>query len=154
MYYHIDDPLLDEKEGLDFETSMLKKLRPNGLMDSSDENLTAIDRDFAEADFSESLVANVKKKKDGDFAASAQVLSKERFALLSDFVKDKVLTTGCEILNGEISVAPYKRENKTGCDYCPYHSICGFEPTLDGFMYHRMNKKFTEDEFFEEISGE
>ncbi len=154
MYYHIDDPILDEKEGMDFETSLLKKLRPNGLIDNSDENLTAIDHDFADADFSESLVANVKKKKDGDFAASAQVLSKERFQLLSEFVKDKVLATGCEILNGEISVSPYKRENRTGCDYCPYHSICGFEPTLDGFTYHRMNKKFTEDEFFEEISGE
>ena len=27
-----------------------------------------------------------------------------------------------------ISVDPYKQGNRTACDYCPYHSVCGFDP--------------------------
>ena len=71
---------------------------------------------------------------------------------MNSFVKEKVVATGQKIVDGEISIAPYKRDKKTGCDYCPYHSVCGFEPGLDGFVYKRWNRKFSEDEFFDEIS--
>ena len=29
---------------------------------------------------------------------------------------------------------------ETGCDYCAYHDICGFDVRLDGCEYNRMEK--------------
>ncbi len=155
LYYHIDDPIIKtEDSGKDIETEILRQLRPSGLINDSTDNISAMDHDTLEPDFSDSLVARFKKKKDGDFDAYSQVLSPERFGLLSEFIEKKVLSAGSRILSGEISAHPYKRKDKSGCDYCPYHSVCGFDLSINGFDYNKCNLDLKKDDFFERISEE
>ena len=103
------------------------------MINDSTENVSAIDREFQEGDSGASLVARMKKKKDGSFDAYSQVLSAEDFGLLSEFIEKKVRLTGKEITEGNISATPYKRKTASGCDYCPYHSICGFDLSIEGY---------------------
>ena len=57
-----------------------------------------------------------------------------------DFAKEKVRNIGSRILSGETSVAPYEMAGHTGCEYCPYQSVCGFEEKLPGYEYRKLEK--------------
>ncbi|MGI5932799.1 MAG: hypothetical protein ACOX8G_09775, partial [Eubacterium sp.] len=61
--------------------------------------------------------------------------SPEDFEALTAYSRRQMNRFGAEILGGHIEVAPYHMDKKTGCDYCIYSSICGFDPrrTEDGY---------------------
>ncbi len=40
-----------------------------------------------------------------------------------------------KILNGEVGALPYKRGQESGCDYCPYRQVCGFDGRNPGYEY-------------------
>ena len=40
-----------------------------------------------------------------------------------------------KILNGEAGALPYKRGQESGCDYCPYRHVCGFDVKIPGYEY-------------------
>ena len=42
---------------------------------------------------------------------------------------------GTRILEGETEVSPYELGTMTGCSYCPYKAICGFEEKIPGYEY-------------------
>ena len=52
---------------------------------------------------------------------------------------------GREILDGNIAASPYKNGQKTACDYCPYHSVCGFDLKTDGYQFRRFDKLSPEE---------
>jgi ATP-dependent helicase/nuclease subunit B len=31
-------------------------------------------------------------------------------------------------------------ENKSGCDYCPYHTVCGFDTRIAGYEYRSLGE--------------
>ena len=34
----------------------------------------------------------------------------------------------------------YELGGKTGCDYCPYQGICGFDKKIPGYEYRKLSK--------------
>ena len=46
---------------------------------------------------------------------------------------------------GETGARPYELGGATGCDYCAYRSVCGFDVRLEGCEYHSM-EKYSRDE--------
>ena len=74
----------------------------------------------------------------------------KRFEALREFVNRKLKTMGREILDGSVSVKPYKSGTRTGCDFCPYHSVCGFDQKTKGYGYRRF-KKLKPEEVWGEI---
>jgi len=78
------------------------------------------------------------------------VANRERFDQLRKYVHKKVKDAGQEILDGEVGVEPYKSGPKTACDYCPYHSVCGFDKKISGYDYRRLKGKRAE-EIWEEL---
>ena len=89
--------------------------------------------------------------KDGEVESGrSSVANRERFGDLSRFVHEKLKEAGREILDGEIAVSPYKSGQRTACDYCPYHAVCGFDKKSSGFEYRRWKNKKSE-EIWEEI---
>ena len=92
--------------------------------------------------------------KDGEVQAGrSSVANRERFARLSQFVHRKLKEAGQEILDGEIGVEPYKNGQRTACDYCPYHAVCGFDRKTSGYEFNRWKNRKTE-EIWEEICKE
>ena len=152
LYYNIADPLAEKKGQPDpekIDAEILKKLRMNGLVNSELEVVRHLDRTIEK----ESDVIPVVLK-DGEVQAGrSSVANRERFARLSQFVHRKLKEAGQEILDGEIGVVPYKNGQRTACDYCPYHAVCGFDRKTSGSEFNRWKNRKTE-EIWEEICRE
>ena len=137
FYYHIDDPVLERKDDMqpeEIEAGILKKLRMNGLVNSNLEVIRHLDREIE----TESDVIPVAVKNGIIQEAKSSVAGTARFVGLSGFVRGKLKDMGEEILDGNTSVNPYKQGQRTACDYCPYHSVCGFDLKTGGYSFRRL----------------
>jgi len=149
FYYHIDDPVIDGEEVVekeDIDRAILKKLRMDGLVNSEQEVISLMDREIGKA----SDVIPVAVKDGLIQEAKSSVANRERFAALEAFVGNKLKEGGLEILSGRVGIRPYKQGNRTACDYCPYHGVCGFDSRIQGFDYRKLKSRKPE-ELWEEI---
>ena len=153
FFYHVDDPLVDKKE--DPRQEVLKKQRVKGLVNNNMEIVRKLDHAFADA--AGGLAASVKSvkipvetDKDGQYKKSSKVADSTMFAAISDYVYDKLKAQSEEILSGAAEIAPYKCRKKTGCDYCDYASVCGFDKK-SGSSY-RMLATMSDEEVLERIN--
>ena len=149
FYYHIDDPVVERPEDPSaeaVEAGILKKLRMNGLVNSSLDVIRHMDREIVK----ESDVIPVALKDGVIQEARSSIAGGDRFRHLSDFVTRSLKEMGGEILDGNTAVNPYKQGSRTACDYCPYHSICGFDQKVSGFGYRKF-KAMKPEEIWKEI---
>ncbi len=72
---------------------------------------------------------------------------------MQDYAKKLEEDTKKKINQGEITPNPYEMEGKSGCDYCRFRSVCGFDEKLEGYAYRRW-KKLDDGELFEKMKGE
>lgn len=134
FYFHIQDPLVELKDGESPEDTMLSQFDLSGLVLG--------EKDVVEhLDFGEVKSIPVAYKKDGNFTAASNVASREQFAQLGNYVKRQMRHYGNEIMNGNISIEPYKEEKRTACDYCEYRGVCGFDPAFSGNRYKKLKKQ-------------
>lgn len=151
FYYNINDPVV-EREGEmtadEIEGKRLKGLRMNGLVNSQLEVITHLDREIE----TESDVIPVAMKNGLIQEPRSSVATKERFTALKRYVNEKLKTEGQEILKGAVDINPYKQGNKTACDYCPYHAVCGFDLKTGGYAYRKF-KAMKSEEIWPIIEG-
>ena len=136
FYYNISDPMVEKEEDMEEEekeAEILKTLRMNGLVNSREEAIAHLDRRIE----TESDVIPVAYKAGLIQEAKSSVASEKRFSALTGFVNQKIKAMGREILDGRITVDPYKKGDRTACDYCPYHGICGFDLKTKGYGFRR-----------------
>lgn len=142
FYYQMKDPIVskiaDEEK---LEEQILKELRPDGVVYGSLEVLDHMEHGLSGT----SQIIPVARNKDGSLAKKSKVLTAEEFQLISDFAKKQMQKSGTSILEGDIAIAPYQMGDRTGCDYCPYHAICGFEEKIPGYEYRKLEKLDKED---------
>ena len=131
------DPLVEkEKREQLGEQALLKELKPDGVVNASEEVIAHLDRSFA----GNSNVIPVGRNKDQSLSRTSKVLSRSGFSTLSEYT-DKILNRiGQRILEGEAEIRPYELGQKTGCDYCPYRGICGFDKKIPGYAYRKISK--------------
>lgn len=152
FYYHIDDPVIevtDEMSDEQIRQEILKQLRPDGLVNAQQEIYRAMDEDFE----TKSDVIPVTLKKNGELAAASSVASTEEFEILAEYVSHHIMHTGNEIYGGNISAAPFTDGRISGCDYCPYRSVCGFDERVPGYEM-RKGKKIDKKEIFAQMEME
>lgn len=139
FYYHIANPMVDgngSESEEEIRNAVLEQLKLNGLVNEQTEIYRAMDNEFA----GNSAVIPVGEKADGSLKASSKTASTEEFRTMSEYVNRTLVETGQKILRGDVDVRPYRLDDKTGCDYCPYHMVCGFDPRLPGFSYRKLEK--------------
>jgi ATP-dependent helicase/nuclease subunit B len=149
LYYNISDPLVEREGQPDPEAvnqEILKKLRMNGLINSELKVIHHLDNTIEK----ESDIIPVVLKDGQVQEGKSSVANRQRFEKLRRYVHERVKLTGQEILGGEIGVEPYKSGQRTACDYCPYHGVCGFDKKTSGYDYRRLKGKKAE-EIWEEI---
>lgn len=156
LYYHIEDPVLQEKAKQEQrEQNILKELRMRGLVNEDDPVLPSLDRSFhAEngglAPSRQSIVAPFATKQDGSLKASSATMTTEEFQEIIDFTDNKLKQIGAEIREGTIRVSPYQRvdsSRQTPCTYCGYHGICRFDPRISGNHYRQIQNMARDDAF-------
>lgn len=136
FYYQIQDPLVAPcEEGL-LEESILKTLRPDGLVSLEQDSLYHLEH----CGEGESLAVPVSFKKDGALSARSRAVSGKDFRLLGEFAERKAKEVHSRIRTGEALVQPYRYQEKTGCDYCAFRHICGFDASLEGYRYREIRK--------------
>ncbi len=139
FYYHVNDPMI-EGSGTESEEeirqAVLEKLKLNGLVNDDPEVIRAMDADAAGS----SSVIPVGFKTDGSLKATSKTAATEQFRLMSDYVGKLITKEGRRMMDGDVSVQPYESAGRSGCDYCPYHMVCGFDPRIPGFSYRKLEQ--------------
>lgn len=152
FYYRMNDPMLDREGGETPEIineKILKKLRLSGLVNQDPEVVESMDQGMGK----DSKVIPVSYNKDGSLSRYSSAADAGQFKKLSGFVNEKMRDLGRRILEGEIEAAPYERRDKTGCDYCPYQEVCGFDKKIPGTRVRRL-KEYKPEEIWKRIGEE
>ncbi|MCI8506832.1 MAG: ATP-dependent helicase [Lachnospiraceae bacterium] len=151
FYYQIQDPILERKgeEGNSLD-AVLESLRPKGVF-NDEERVVSLFQKERQKDGKSRWIPAVMKGGEVVKAKSAGI-SRKQFTNLKNFVYRRMEEFGSAIERGEVSARPYRRKDKTGCDYCEFQSVCGFDRKLSGYEYRRLLEKPPE-EIWEEIAG-
>ncbi len=144
FYFRIDDPRESREvtEGEDGAEKLADKIRKhfrmNGLMVNDPAVIDGIAGDFLEA----SDVVPLKRKKDGEIAATAStgagakfLISEEEFDELRNQVMRTVNNLCADLLDGKIDIRPKMSKKVTPCQYCDYKGICRFDLNFPGCGY-------------------
>ena len=135
LYFPVLEPQLEEKIPLsseELEQRRVKAIKVNGYLLANPRVLEAMDSSFSTG---QSDLLGLKLKKDGDFKKGSNVLTEDQFSLLSNYLHQWFRQTGEEILDGDISLSPYRRGKSTACQYCSYKPVCHFDPYLQENQY-------------------
>lgn len=137
FYYRIQDPVVP-REGDDgkVEKSILRELRLDGLVNGSDEVIAHLERDLG----SSSVLYPLGRNKDGSLSRSSKALNSNMFSTVLQYTKEKERRLKEEMYRGEAGAAPYELGEATGCDYCPFGDICGFDPRFEGYEYRKLER--------------
>ena len=138
FYFTMDNPSLSFKGQTEEELfqEKLKASRPKGLINGDKDIIFRMDRELK----GDSLLLPVKEK-NGAIEEKGSVAKEEKILAMLSYVRERVEEDCKRILEGEKDISPIREAmDKTACTYCPYHSICGFDPDLPGFSYRSMEK--------------
>lgn len=141
FYYRIQDPLVDKGLSGDLEDAVLKELRPDGLINLEEDVLKHLDHCAK----GESLVIPVKYNKNGGLSKGSKTIPSEEFQIMVRHAVGKVKETRRRILQGEVEAFPYRKGQETGCDYCGYRDVCGFDIKIPGYAYREIDQMSREE---------
>lgn len=149
FYYRIADPLVEKQPADQIEKAVLKELKPDGMINLKDEVLEHLDHSRD----GESMVIPVRYNKNGSLSKTSKAVPEEMFEAMMEHAVHKVEEVRREILAGKTEAVPYRRGQETGCDYCSYRHICGFDIRLTGCSYRDIGN-MTADEVIAAMEGE
>ena len=136
LYYRIMDPVIDGRDdGEDNSLAEIRAaLRPTGMVNSDPESYRRLDGSVTD----KSDVIPLKINKNGSFGSESRIYSADKFKELTGEVEEVVCRLAEEILDGKAAADPAMlKKDKTACDYCPYKSVCGFDPSIEGYKYRK-----------------
>ena len=137
FYYQVKHPMIDasgNESEEELRNAIFEELKLNGLVNQSQEIYRAMDEEFSGT----SKVIPVGEKTDGSLKATSKVASTTDFLTMGNYVQSKIAESGKQIFAGDVGIHPYKLDDRTGCDYCPYKAVCGFDTRLPGYQYKRL----------------
>lgn len=152
FYYHVKHPMVDgigTESDAEIRNALLEQLKLNGLVNDNPDAYHAMDTELAGS----STVIPVGLKTDGSLKAASKTASAEDFAVISEYVNQKITEAGKRILAGDVAMKPYQLDKQSGCDYCPYHAVCGFDARLPGHTWHKLENPGDGEAIMEKMRG-
>ena len=149
VYYHISDPMVEGKEGMDeeeIENLIRRQLRVSGIINKAPEVLTGLDKSHEV----KSDVIPVEYKKDGELSSRSAVMSEEQIEILQRYAEKKVESLGQEIARGNIAMNPKVYKDREACTFCQYKNVCDFDSRLQGHEKEKL-KDLEPEEIWKEI---
>ncbi len=139
LYFPVLEPQLANKAPIcseELEQQRVKAVKVGGYLLANPRVLEAMDSSFCTG---QSDLLGLKLKKDGTFTKGANVLTEDHFASLTTYLHQWFRQTGEQILDGNISLSPYRRGKSNGCQYCSYKPVCHFDPYLPENRYRDLS---------------
>ncbi|MBQ8281629.1 MAG: PD-(D/E)XK nuclease family protein [Lachnospiraceae bacterium] len=142
FYQEVTDPVVEDKA--DVEAAKLKELRPGGVMLGENSGIIHFDRGFEGDEYAlksgySSLAVRAKTLKDGTLRGNSldnRMVSSNDIKAFSEYAGDMVSSLSREIMQGKITINPYKYENECACEYCEYTGVCGFDKKQKSYKYN------------------
>jgi len=138
LYFHVHDPILSADEALSqstIDTELFKRYKMQGLLIDQPEIVRKMDTDL-KSGISPVIPAGFRQ--DGNFRSGSKIASSETFQILQEHVKNQIASAGLAITNGEVELDPYQHKNQVACGFCPFRSVCQFDPSLPDHQYRKL----------------
>jgi len=156
LYYNIKNPFVavepSEAESPDekaVDDALMKELKMNGIVNRSRAVYSRMDR-LVGTDAPP--VIPVVEKEGAPVERRSSVADTRQLEALCRFVREQMRRFGRRIMNGDLAVNPYMHGDKTGCDYCSFASVCGFDKKTPGYGYRSVDDLEPSD-VWEKVSG-
>ncbi|MEK3881627.1 helicase-exonuclease AddAB subunit AddB [Paenibacillus sp. PL2-23] len=153
LYFHVHNPLLqlaNRIEPHEVTSKLLKRYKTKGLLTADSEVARLMD---GELDTGYSDILPVALKKDASFYSSSSVVTEEQWSSLRRSVRDMIGRIGNSILEGEVSIEPYRLGPKSPCQFCDYKPVCQFDALFEGNVYRKLGKP-SREEVWRQLEGE
>ncbi len=131
FYYRMKDPLVPKAGDEERRHQMLKELRPDGIVNLEKESLSHLDHGLT----GESTAVPVKLNRDGSISKTSRAADCEEFHTMLSYAEQKSRSIRRDIQKGSAGIEPYRQGTKSGCDFCRYRHVCGFDVRLPGYRY-------------------
>lgn len=138
LYFRVDDPIIRTNGEVDddrIDNEIMKMLKMKGLLLADADIIREMDKDIK--GYSNIIPANINK--DGTIGKSSSVATREQFNNLRRHVRRKLAGFCQEMAEGNIEIAPYKKNGHTPCEYCKLGSVCKFDPGISGNKFRIIN---------------
>lgn len=143
LYFHMHNQFVQADKELSDEAiakELQKSSKMKGLILSDPVAVSLMDTSLEKGKSSNIIPAEIKQN--GDLSARSRTATKEEFDKMRHFVRHKYQEAGNKILDGAVSINPYKLKERTPCQFCGFRSFCGFDPSLTSNQYrHLTNEK-------------
>ena len=138
LYFHVHNPMISSQHMLSdekLEDELLKTYKMQGLLLSDEQIIQLMDTSL-EAGSSKVVPAGLKKK--GGFYNYSKVANESTFSNLQQYIHTLMIDAGIDITNGGIHLNPFQKKEQIACTFCPFKSVCQFDPTLPDNHYHQL----------------
>ncbi|MFC4403207.1 helicase-exonuclease AddAB subunit AddB [Gracilibacillus xinjiangensis] len=148
LYFHVHNPMLSLADNLaedKIEAEIFKQFKMKGLLLEQEDVVKMMDTSLESG---RSNIVPAGFSKTGSFYKGSQVADKEIFDQLQSYIRQLMAGAGIAMLDGEVSLNPFQKQDQVACTFCSYRSVCQFDPTLSENNYHKL-KDLKDEEVFE-----
>ncbi|WP_071459105.1 helicase-exonuclease AddAB subunit AddB [Bacillus massilinigeriensis] len=145
LYFHVHNPIINARKMLtldEIEEEIMKQFKMNGLLLADEHVIRLMDRSLESGN---SDIISAGFKKDGTLTKASKVATRNDFDYLRQFVREKYVETGDEIIGGNVDISPYRLKDKLPCTFCSFKSVCQFDPSLGTNDYRKLDPKKKDD---------
>ncbi|GAB3060363.1 helicase-exonuclease AddAB subunit AddB [Virgibacillus ainsalahensis] len=153
LYFHVHNPMISGNRRMDDETierEIFKQYKMDGLLLSKEEIVRRMDTSL-DTGRSEIVPAGVKKS--GEFYSDSKIADQDTFSSLRNHMHQLMRNAGVDMTEGGVHLNPYQHKQHVACTFCPFHSVCQFDPILETNNYHKLNN-MKDEEILRKILGE
>lgn len=115
---------IGKKSDNEIRKALTNNMRMSGIVLADKDIVKAMDKSLKSG---ESDIIPVGIKMDGDFTAKSKIKDENEFKVLRKNIEKNIINMSENILQGDISIHPYKYNKEIACTYCPYKKICQFD---------------------------
>lgn len=140
FYFHVKNPTITAAHALPAEkvqSERLKKFKLKGLVLADEQVVRMMDQQL-ESGASELLPVNFEKSGHFNPKYRSSIATSEQWETLLRSVRERLRSIGQRIVDGDVSINPYKLGTKTPCQYCTFHAVCQIDPLMNADCFTKL----------------
>ncbi|WP_188207091.1 helicase-exonuclease AddAB subunit AddB [Alkalibacillus aidingensis] len=138
LYFHVHNPTLNETDiKSSVEEELFKQYKMKGWLLEDEQVAAAMDKSVTGT----SQIAPFGVRKDGTFTKTSRTVDKDIFKRMNQYVRGVMRQAGSEIVQGDVRLNPIQKKDHVACTFCPYKSVCQFDPSLEEKDYERLKEE-------------
>lgn len=140
LYFHVHNAMLSKDQMLPqdmIDQELFKQYKMQGLIQKDEQIAQMMD---TTVETGHSQMVPFALKKDGAFQARSKVADEETFDHLRNHIHSLITQAGISITSGEVQLNPFEYGQNKACTFCPFSSVCQFDPEIQGNTFRRLQQ--------------